>query len=149
MDNYTMSKQAVLPTVTIGNDTKAKYAECRGAAVITEGQLVELSNLICRDFGVARIPVAFEGREPHRRKGGKLSRKTHGIFAQSGFGTNRRIHLYKYTAARQQIRASKAATGTLLHELIHYFDYVITKLRNSIHSSGFYQRISQLQDMLS
>lgn len=149
MDNYTESQQAVLPTVVIGNDTRAKYAECRGAGTITESQLVQLSDLICRDFGVNRIPVKFEGREPHRTRGGKLSRKTHGVFRQTTIGTNRRIHIYKYTAARQQVRASKASTETLVHELIHYFDYVVNKLSNSIHSSGFYKRMGQLKDMLS
>jgi len=149
MDNYTRSKKSKLPTVNIRNDTKKVYADCRHIEVISEFHLKRLSDLICRDFGVESIPVEFEGREPHKKRGGKLSRKPHGIFSQSGFGTNRRIHIYKYTAARQQIRASKAATSTLLHEIIHYFDYEITKLSNSIHSSGFYQRISQLQDMLS
>ena len=147
MDNYIRSREARLPTAVIGNDTKKAYADCRHIEVISEYHLRKLSDLICRDFGVKSIPVDFDGREPHKRKGGKLSRKTHGTFSQ--LGTNRRIHIYKYTAARQQIRASKAATGTLLHEIIHYFDYVITKLSNSIHSSGFYKRIGQLKDMLS
>jgi DNA primase catalytic subunit len=147
MDNYTISKQAVLPRVRLSDEAKKAYAECVSSSEITENRLVNLCDLVCRDFGVSRIHVEFSGTEPHKRKrnGGRLSQKTHGIFV---LGQNQRIHIYKYTAARQQVRASKAATHTLLHEIIHYLDYAVLGLTNSIHSSGFYRRIGQLQDLL-
>ena len=51
------------------------------------------------------------------------------------------------TAVRGQIVASKTFLDTLLHEWLHHYDTLKLKL-NSIHTKGFYLRLSDLKGKL-
>jgi hypothetical protein len=48
------------------------------------------------------------------------------------------------TAKRGQVVAYRTFVRTLLHELCHHFDYTVLRLRDSLHTQGFYQRESSL-----
>jgi hypothetical protein len=48
------------------------------------------------------------------------------------------------TAKRGQIVAFKTFLRTLLHEICHHLDYALLRLRDSLHTQGFYQRESSL-----
>lgn len=51
----------------------------------------------------------------------------------------------------QRKKANSKTLGfydTLLHEFMHHYDYKVLKLENSLHTSGFYQRISDLKNKL-
>jgi hypothetical protein len=132
--------------------TKKLFVKLREQATITQDEVQLLSNMICSDFGVANISITFDGVEPHRvGSTGSLRSKTHGIYRYSKIGsviTYNTIKVYKYTAKRKQVRANKSVLDTLLHELCHYFDFCILKLDDSLHTAGFYKRISSLKDGL-
>lgn len=67
-----------------------------------------------------------------------------------GFYTVGRHHItiYNLTATTQKTVSIKTFYDTLLHEFMHHYDYKVLKLENSLHTSGFYQRISDLKNKL-
>ncbi len=147
-DNYQQSQTKTLPTLSFSEITKKEYKLGRESEDITIQQLQRIADAVCSEFGVVQVSITFEGRQPHKHDGKRLKRYQLGVHQRTNFG-NSRIKIYKYTAMRQKQRAAKGAISTLLHELCHYFDYNICGLRKSIHTGGFYKRISQLRDMLS
>lgn len=52
------------------------------------------------------------------------------------------------TAKLGKIVAIKSFIDTLLHEFIHHYDYFVLELSDSLHTAGFYQRISDLKNKL-
>ncbi len=149
-DNYNKSQKATLPSVNFSREAKKLYHQCRELDSITQQHLQDLAHRVCGAFQIPMIPIVFDGVQPKVVKQstrGKMSIKTQGHFMRSFLGSN--IQIYRWTAARRQQRSPKGSISTLLHELIHYLDYEVTGLVKSIHSSGFYQRIGQLTEMLS
>jgi hypothetical protein len=49
-----------------------------------------------------------------------------------------------YTAKLAKVVAPRTFLRTLLHELCHHLDYTHLRLRDSLHTQGFYQRESSL-----
>ena len=65
-----------------------------------------------------------------------------------GKGDSPQITIYNKTAVKGDVISIKAFYDTLLHEFIHHYDYEVLKLDRSIHSAGFYKRISDLKNKL-
>lgn len=79
--------------------------------------------------------------KPQRKK---VNGKTLGFYT---VGRNY-ITIYNLTATTQKTVSIKTFYDTLLHEFMHHYDYKVLKLENSLHTSGFYQRISDLKNKL-
>jgi hypothetical protein len=76
----------------------------------------------------------------HRRRNGKVVLKRYGSYRLA----SKTITIPNRTAVRGQIVAGKTFIDTLLHEWLHHYDTLKLKL-NSIHTKGFYLRLSDLK----
>jgi len=94
---------------------------------------------ICAQLGVPSVRVRVELQRPPVR-GGEL----HGLY-QPGDGRGRDvITVWMLTAKRGQVVAFRTFLRTLLHEICHHLDYTFLRLKDSLHTVGFYQRESSL-----
>lgn len=75
------------------------------------------------------------------------ARETHGYYQVKGL--DRSIHIYNLTAKRKQPISIKQFLGTLLHEFMHHYDLAYLRLTDTLHTTGFYKRIYDLQDKLT
>lgn len=144
-DNYIKSNSTRLPEPTNKdalNRAKAFYKSCREKAEINGQDLQNLSDAVLSMFNMAAIPVKFAGKQPSNTRF-----KTLGIHKTNAF--ERSIQVYKFTAKQKKVRSSKGSVDTLLHELTHEFDKMLLNISNSIHCSGFYNRIGQLVEWLN
>lgn len=97
------------------------------------------------------VVCVTESRQPHQtrysawtgRSG--LTNKTMGLYNR----TNATIYIYNRTAIKGQEVSIKAFADTLLHEFMHHYDYYVLKLPKSLHTAGFYKRISDLKTKLT
>lgn len=68
----------------------------------------------------------------------------HGLYTTT-YGRQRAlIQLWMRTAHHKRIVAFKTFVRTLLHELCHHLDYELLGLADSLHTEGFYKRVSDL-----
>jgi hypothetical protein len=94
---------------------------------------------VCTGFGVPKVWVRVAERRPHDQRG-----ELHGLY-QPGIPPARdTITLWMYTAKLAKVVAPRTFLRTLLHELCHHLDYTHLRLRDSLHTQGFYQRESSL-----
>ena len=101
-----------------------------------EALLDELSDLAKIEIITLKIS---DTRQYHKKINGRVTTKRYGYYRP---GSNY-IYIQNLTAVRGQILAAKTFLDTLLHEWLHHYD--THKLRlNSIHSRGFYERLSDL-----
>ena len=148
MDNYELSNSLRYKKLPIKKATKVYFQKVRNSVNITQSELQKVSDLICKDLGLNSLPIIFSGKQLKSRRS---VTKGHIKISNRIVGGGRialHIKIYRYTAVRQQQISNKVALDILLHELTHYTDYFIFNLNKSIHSAGFYQRISQLRDKL-
>jgi hypothetical protein len=94
---------------------------------------------ICTAFRVPSVRVRVQLQRPPVR-GGEL----HGLYEPGETRGRDVITLWMLTAKRGQIVAFKTFLRTLLHEICHHLDYTLLRLRDSLHTQGFYQRESSL-----
>lgn len=93
----------------------------------------------------------MESRQPHQTGysewtgRSRLKNKTMGLYNRS----NATIYIYNRTAIKGEEVSIKAFADTLLHEFMHHYDYYVLKLPKSLHTAGFYKRISDLKAKLS
>lgn len=87
--------------------------------------------------------VIQDDHQQHRRSGGRVVMKRYGSYRLA----SATITIPNRTAVRGQIVAGKTFLDTLLHEWLHHYDTIKLKL-NSIHSKGFYLRLSDLKQKL-
>jgi hypothetical protein len=90
---------------------------------------------LCRLLGVRVVPIEVKGVRPRNARG-----ELHGIF----YPDAPRIVLWTRTALRHDVVKPKTFLRTLMHELVHYFDYAVLRLGNSYHTRGFFKRESFL-----
>ncbi len=145
MDNYTLSNSIEsLPKCNLSTETKRQFVLLREKAVTTENDLQAVASSICSDLKVPNVCIIFRGVQNCSMANGKLRSKTLGTY-QTGTAI---IKIAQFTAVKRKEIAPKTAFDTLLHELMHHFDFKILGLTNSIHSSGFYKRIGALKETL-
>ena len=83
----------------------------------------------------------FEGDGvAHDTTGGELQ----GLYEATDRRSRPRVTVWMLTAKRGQVVAYRTFLRTLLHELCHHLDYDLLRLRDSLHTHGFYQRESSL-----
>lgn len=103
-------------------------------------------------FHIAPPAVAVtESRQPHQTGysawtgRSRLKNKTMGLYNRA----NATIYIYNRTAIKGEEVSIKAFADTLLHEFMHHYDYYVLKLPKSLHTAGFYKRISDLKTKLT
>ena len=105
-----------------------------------------LVEYLSEKFGISTPKVVIkETPQPHATNlRGSLKSKTYGTY-QVGTET---ITIYNKTAVRKEQVSIKQFADTLLHEFMHHYDTKYLKIQ-TIHSAGFYKRISDLKEKLS
>jgi len=98
-------------------------------------------------FHISHTKVNVVNRsQPHSTSySGRLRSKTLGTYTVQ----TEVITMYNLTAIKKQPVSIKTFAGTLLHEFMHHYDMKHLKLGNSLHTAGFYKRISDLESKLN
>lgn len=106
-----------------------------------------LLNYLCYKFKIKPVQIIVHNKpQPHlSNQNGKLKSKIYGSY-NNGFSV---INIYNLTAKRKQPISIKVFIDTLLHEFIHHYDYEKLNFTNSIHTAGFYKRITDLKQKIS
>jgi hypothetical protein len=104
---------------------------------ISQALLDELSVLM--EIDVVRVKIS-DAKQYHKKSKGRVVYKQYGYYKPS----TKYIYINNKTAVRQQILAPKTFVDTLLHEWMHHYDHEALKL-DSIHTTGFYQRVRNLK----
>jgi hypothetical protein len=115
----------------------AALATARGPEVQSVAQ--RIADGVCRGLGVSLVQVRVELKRPPLR-GGELQ----GLYVPGGGRRRDVVTVWMLTAKRGQVVAYRTFLRTLLHELCHHLDYHLLRLRDSLHTQGFYQRESSL-----
>jgi hypothetical protein len=135
-----------VPTVPLRAGPDLRDAVGALPGVLTTGRAGEVEALaqriadgICGALAVPRVRVRVELRRPPLR-GGELQ----GLYTPAARGGRDVVTVWMLTAKRGQVVAFRTFLRTLLHELCHHLDYALLRLRDSLHTQGFYQRESSL-----
>ena len=114
--------------------------------VLTVGRAPEVQALaqriadgVCGALRVPSVRVRVALRRPPTRSG-----ELHGLYTPTGGRGYDEVTVWMLTAKRGNVVAYKTFLRTLLHELCHHLDYTFLRLRDSLHTQGFYQRESSL-----
>lgn len=94
------------------------------------------------DLNIPKIRVDVLAVRPHDK-----TSELHGLYTREQ-GRQANIRLWIRTAERKKIVAFRTFLRTLLHELCHHFDYELLELPDSLHTEGFYKRLSSLFNQL-
>src|ERR1043166_8076839 len=89
-------------------------------------------------LGVAPVKVQVLAARPHAKWG-----ELHGLYTAER-GRTPVIQLWMRTAKQRRVVAFRTYLRTLLHEVGHHVDYTLLRLRDSMHTEGFYKRESSL-----
>lgn len=144
MDNYTKSNNTEVIKAKFSSKTKQLFELLRNANSLSQFELQLISDNICHDLKVSNTKITYSGVQNNTTVNGRLKCKTLGTYT-SGI---QQIRIFQYTAVKKKEVSPKTALDTLIHELCHHFDYTILKLDKSIHSAGFYKRITSVKQAL-
>jgi hypothetical protein len=135
-----------VPTLPLraGPDLRAAVAAlpaalATGSAARVGAIAQQISDGTCAALRVPPVRVRVELRRPPLR-GGELQ----GLYTPAEPGRRDVVTIWMLTAKRGQVVAFRTFLRTLLHELCHHLDYALLRLRDSLHTQGFYQRESSL-----
>ncbi len=122
-------------------ETVTALAEALPAGNTVEVQVLaqRIADGVCTGFGVPKVWVRVAERRPHDQRG-----ELHGLYTPGIPPARDTIKLWMYTAKLAKVVAPRTFLRTLLHELCHHLDYTHLRLRDSLHTQGFYQRESSL-----
>ncbi|MGH7896272.1 MAG: hypothetical protein ACREQL_16520 [Candidatus Binatia bacterium] len=112
-------------------------ASARAAEVQVQAQ--RIADGVCTAFRVAKVWIRVAEKRPHDQRG-----ELHGLYTPGVPPARDTITLWMFTAKRAQVVAARTFLRTLLHELCHHLDYTHLRLRDSLHTQGFYRRESSL-----
>ena len=93
---------------------------------------------LCKVLGMPAVRVEVLAARPHARWG-----ELHGLYTAER-GRTPKIQLWMRTAKQRRVVAFRTYLRTLLHEVGHHIDYTLLRLRDSMHTEGFYKRESSL-----
>lgn len=147
--NYEKSNK--IETVKLNSFDKTYYKKllsCGDDVKVRNILAQSLVDYLCKKFNVMSVPIQVKNTyQPHRTNGnGKMTNKTLGRYWHCG-SRPIKIEIWNKTAIKQQVISNKVFIDTLLHEFIHHYDTVVLGL-DTIHSAGFYKRISDLTNKL-
>lgn len=148
MDAYTQSN-AILE-VAHGKFNTSTYGTLLADKGNREQSSQALIDYLCDEFRIPHVKVIVADKARKVSMGGRKT--THGFIRVAKYGdrnVSKYINVYNYTAKTMKVVAIKTFTGTLLHEFMHHYDLQYLKLDKSLHTAGFYTRISDLQRKLA
>jgi hypothetical protein len=122
-------------------ETVTALAETLPAGNAVEVQVLaqRIADGVCIGFAVPKVWVRVAQRRPQDQRG-----ELHGLYTPGVPPARDTITLWMYTAKLAKVVAPRTFLRTLLHELCHHLDYTHLRLRDSLHTQGFYQRESSL-----
>lgn len=97
----------------------------------------------CAEIDIVQLKIS-PAKQYHKKRNGRTVFKRYGYYRPA----EKYIYITNFTAVRGKPLAPKTFLTTLLHEWMHHYDYCKLRL-NSIHTKGFYLRLSSLQDALA
>jgi hypothetical protein len=109
----------------------------------TVKDLQTLSDMICKSLRINNLPIKLKGARPQSSRG-----TTHGSYTRNISKKTFYITLYGITPKTKKIVAAKTLIKTLIHEIMHHYDFEKLKMNSSNHTTGFYKRISTLEKMI-
>ncbi len=115
----------------------ANYA-AQGAVRVMHLACQHLVDQLDEGFDLPSKRVFMRDRpRPHRRHRGRVVYEVHGQCDPDG-----PLEVFTRTAAQARPVALKTLLDTLLHEWVHHYDFV--RFGESVHCTGFYERLAQL-----
>lgn len=115
----------------------ATYAE-QGGVKVLHVACQALVDRLNRGFGLPEKRVFLRDRpRPHKRSKGRIVYELHGECDPYG-----PLEIFTRTAARANPVALKTLLNTLLHEWVHHYDFA--SFDESVHCTGFYERLAQV-----
>lgn len=123
--------------------SKKEYSDLLSAETIADRQRTaqRLVDYLCEKYGIEPCHVFVKNTpQPSFRNGKKLGQYTTYL---------NKIVVWNLTAKQKKIVSINVFADTILHEFMHHYDIQFIKLGTTIHCSGFYKRISDLQKKLS
>lgn len=96
----------------------------------------------CAKIDIVQLKIS-PAKQYHKKRGGRTVFKRYGYYRPA----SKYIYITNFTAVQGKPLAPKTFLTTLLHEWMHHYDYCKLKL-NSIHTKGFYMRLTSLQETL-
>jgi hypothetical protein len=103
-----------------------------------EAACASLQLALTRTLVVEPVKVSVLAVRPTLR-----ASELHGLYTREP-GRTPRIQVWMRTAQQKRVVAFRTFLRTLLHELVHHFDYTHLKLADSFHTEGFFKRESSL-----
>jgi len=101
----------------------------------------KLAAEICRRLAAPPVEVRVLAARPSNDYG-----ELHGLYDPEYEPP--RVTVWMRTAAKRRVVAFKSFLRTLIHELLHHFDYELFELAETFHTEGFFQRESSLARQL-
>lgn len=123
----------------------------RDTATYRQEKSQSLVDYVCSKFSIPSVRVEVKDTPyPHKVNGnGKFGGGTLGRYHHTLVGNAPiKIEIWNLTAMKKQRRSNKEFFNTLIHELCHHLDYQVLSLSKSLHTAGFYKRISDLNHKL-
>ena len=148
-DNLVYEKSNKIESVSLNSFSRKEVSILltAGESISERQKLAQsLVNYLCDKFKISRATVSVVNRsQPHSiGERGTLKSKTLGTYLVS----SELITMYNLTAVRKQSVSIKTFLDTLLHEFMHHYDITYLKLGGTLHTAGFYKRISDLSNKL-
>lgn len=137
--NYVFSNRAIIEPAKIPPEFLQRIKQANGLPLARKLTGQSLLNWLTRHYKLPHVKLEVDDRPRVKRDNVEF----HGWYYPSG----QTIRIYNRTAERGAIIADGRFIETLLHEFMHHFDTYGLHLE-SIHTSGFYKRISTLRDCL-
>lgn len=139
MTNYELSNDNV--SVKYNKFNKSYYSNLLNAKNIKERLYYsnELLKYLCNKYNINTPTLKIiDNNQPHNNRGHKCG----------DYNVNRCIiRIWNKTSKLGKEVSIKQFINTLLHEFMHHYDYKVLHI-DSIHSKGFYMRISDLENKL-
>lgn len=140
--NYIKSnKHETVRLNTFRKDLATAFLSCGTSAIEREKTAQKLCDYLCDRFKIKRVTVYIKEMKQYKQGRGT-------VLGNYYVGMDI-IRIPNLTAVRKQPVAIKVMFDTLIHEFCHHYDVHVLKLNNSIHSAGFYKRISDLKNKLT
>lgn len=143
MTNYEKSNS--VETVAPLKIKSAAYKKLLVSEDIVERQRLsqQLLDELNDAYGLPSVSVYVFSKSRPRSEYGNRTIEKYGNYNT----VSRIIRIFNLTAVKKQQVSAKSFVDTLLHEFIHHYDTYFMKIR-TIHTAGFYKRISDLKSRL-
>lgn len=140
--NYPISNDTIrLPISTFKRGVTNDLFNCDQSVSERKKAAEKVLKYLCEKYKLPMVQLYVLDEPQRKLKNGKIL----GDYSPS----YKRIRIYNLTASLHKVVSIKTFYDTLLHEFMHHYDIEALNLDKTLHTSGFYQRISDLKVKLS